>query len=147
MSSDKLKALLEQQKLANQELSDHIDAMIQTKTSETVDRLAEHMYRQLGCIPKDVLVRMCYEGLGEVPPNTNNICKGVNKARKKGQQCTHQGWWHGYCLKHRDQHPRYRQLMQVGSTDAPPPPPPRPAPVQNLNFEDEEATPSRAPSE
>jgi hypothetical protein len=132
MSSDKLKALLEQQKLANQELSEHIDAMIQTKIEETADRIAEHMHRQLG-INKDTLVEMCYQGLGQVPPNTNNTCKGVNGARKKGQRCTHQASWHGYCLKHKNQHPRYKELTKLGSTDAPPPPPPppqRPAPVQ-----------------
>ena len=129
MSSDKLKALLEQQKLANQELSEHIDAMIQTKIEETADRIAEHMHRQLG-INKDALVEMCYQGLGEVPPNTNNTCKGVNGARNKGQRCTHRASWHGYCMKHKNQHPRYKELTKLGSTDAPPPPPTRPATVQ-----------------
>jgi len=137
MSSDKLKKeLLEQQKLANQELSEHIDAMIQTKIEETIDRVCYSIHRQLGP-KKDDLVEMAYRGLGQVPPSTNNVCKGVNRARNKGQRCTHRASWHGYCLKHRDQHPRYNELTQLGSTDAPPPPPPRPTTVQTR--EEEEA--------
>ena len=137
MSSDKLKELLEQQKLANQKLSEHIDAMIQTRIEETIDRVCYSIHRQTG-LDKDDLVETAHRGLGQVPPSTNNTCKGVNATgKRKGHRCTHQGSWHGYCNKHKEQHPRYHELMKVGSTDAPPPPPPRPETVQTR--EEEEA--------
>ena len=51
------------------------------KIEETIDRVCYSIHRELGP-DKDALVEMAC-GSGQVPPSTNNTCKGVNAMGEK----------------------------------------------------------------